>query len=213
MPRTNTPLQSPSKTSLSPNVRQRGPIMLSSHGSHLELKSHSHSHDDHIHHEGCSHQHHHHDHPHAHHHHHYPESGMSRALDKIGLTALSEKLEHEGRWTLISVACFIVALLAREGGMLFASHCFLAGTFLLSGLPQSVEAICVASSGTIDTHVLTALAVIGTLFLGMAQEGALLVLLFQISHTLEEKFTQRASSSIDQLFKSIPTQATLVVRY
>jgi hypothetical protein len=46
----------------------------------------------------------------------------------------------------------------------------LSGTFLLSALPQTVEAVCVAASGKIDTHVLMSLAVIGTLLLGMAQE-------------------------------------------
>lgn len=86
----------------------------------------------------------------------------------------------------------------------------LLGTFILSGIPQTIEAICIAGTGKLDTHVLMSLAVIGTVFLGMAQEGALLLLLFQVSHTLEEKFTARARGNLDRLFSSVPTQATLI---
>ena len=98
-----------------------------------------------------------------------------------------------------------------------------------------VEAACVAGGGTLDIHVLMSLAVLGTLVLGMAEEvssalnpyilnnalqgffvssspfcsrlqGTLLMLLFQISHFLEENFTSRARGSIERLFSSIPTE-------
>lgn len=44
----------------------------------------------------------------------------------------------------------------------------------------------------------------------MALQGALLLLLFQISHFLEEKFTARASGNLSRLFKAVPSKATLV---
>eukprot|EP00798_Chlamydomonas_sp_ICE-L_P027121 gene27121-2349_t len=120
---------------------------------------------------------------------------------------------------LTSITCFIVATLVgiqSVSSVLPASAAAviktvaLATTFLLSGTPQIVEAFCVAGGGNIDTHVLMILAALGTLYLGMAHEGALLLLLFQVSHTLEGKFTSRAQGSLDALFSSIPTQATVV---
>ena len=38
-------------------------------------------------------------------------------------------------------------------------------------------------------------------------QGALLALLFQISHSLEERFTARARTSVERLFANIPTKA------
>ncbi len=46
----------------------------------------------------------------------------------------------------------------------------LAAAFVLVGLPQVVEAACIAAAGIVDTHVLMALAAFGTLYMGMAQE-------------------------------------------
>lgn len=40
-------------------------------------------------------------------------------------------------------------------------------------------------------------------------QGALLLLLFQVSHYLEEKFTMRARGGLEHLFASIPSQVTL----
>ncbi|GAX79391.1 hypothetical protein CEUSTIGMA_g6832.t1 [Chlamydomonas eustigma] len=152
-------------------------------------------------------------------HDHIPDTWLSKSLTKLGVLPLTERLSHDGRWTVASIACFVFALLA---GMEMGSQILgttlasavhvtaLSSTFLISGLPQTVEALCLASAGKIDTHVLTNLAVVGTLLLGMAQEGALLSLLFQISHSLEEKFTAKAKGGVERLFSTIPTQANLV---
>ncbi|KAG1674294.1 hypothetical protein FOA52_013483 [Chlamydomonas sp. UWO 241] len=122
-------------------------------------------------------------------------------------------------WTAVSIASFLAGLAlgsrlvasALGSGMAAALEgACLGGTFLLSGFPQSVEAACIAGTGRIDTHVLMSLAAWGTLAMGMASEGALLLLLFQLSHTLEERFTARATGSVGALLDSIPTQATLV---
>ena len=40
-------------------------------------------------------------------------------------------------------------------------------------------------------------------------QGALLMLLFQISHSLEEKFTARARGSVERLFNSVPSQVRM----
>lgn len=103
---------------------------------------------------------------------------MSRALGSVGLLGLAEQLMHSSVWTAVSVACFLVALLSGKLlpaalGQAQASMVHtvaLTGTFVLSGLPQLVESLCIAGSGKVDTHVLMALAAMGTVFMGMAQE-------------------------------------------
>jgi cation transport ATPase len=41
-------------------------------------------------------------------------------------------------------------------------------------------------------------------------QGALLLLLFQLSHTLEERFTTRARGNLERLFADLPRKATVV---
>ena len=120
------------------------------------------------------------DHQHSEHSHsHYPESNVSRFFHKIGLLQLASTLAHSGRWTLVSILGFLLALILSTDlscnllgpRIAHVAHAMaLSVTFLLSGLPQTVEAACVAGSGQLDTHVLMSLAVFGTLTLGMAQE-------------------------------------------
>ena len=130
----------------------------------------------HDHHHGSA-DHHHSEHSHSHSH--YPESNVSRFFKKIGLLQLASTLAHSGRWTLVSISGFLLALILSTDlassllgpWMAHVAHAMaLSVTFLLSGLPQTVEAACVAGSGQLDTHVLMSLAVFGTLTLGMAQE-------------------------------------------
>jgi hypothetical protein len=42
--------------------------------------------------------------------------------------------------------------------------------WVLSGAPQILESLCTAASGVLNTHVLMALAALGTLYMGMPQE-------------------------------------------
>ena len=45
-------------------------------------------------------------------HSHFPESPVSRLLDRLGLISLSTELTHSGRWTMASITCFAIALMA-----------------------------------------------------------------------------------------------------
>uniref|UniRef100_A0A383V263 P-type ATPase A domain-containing protein n=1 Tax=Tetradesmus obliquus TaxID=3088 RepID=A0A383V263_TETOB len=83
-------------------------------------------------------------------------------------------------------------------------------TYLFSGVPQLAETVGAAAAGKVDTHVLMSLSVIGTLYMGMAQEGALLLLLFRVSHLLEDRLTERAAGSLQRLFDSVPDTASMV---
>jgi hypothetical protein len=100
-------------------------------------------------------------------------------LSKTGLFSLAEHLEHHTAYTVTSVSCFIAALLlpycAAQGFLQAATAAALGKaalglTYLLSGVPQLAETVGAAAAGKVDTHVLMSLSVIGTLYMGMAQE-------------------------------------------
>ncbi|KXZ48383.1 hypothetical protein GPECTOR_28g790 [Gonium pectorale] len=140
-------------------------------------------------------------------------------MRRVGLVQLASRIEHSGALAVASICFFALSLLASlpmvasalgEAAAGSLRNVGLAGTYALSGLPQAVSSVALAAGGQLDTHVLMAAAVVATLCLGMAQEGALLLLLFQVSHFLEERFTTRAQGSLERLFAAMPQRATLV---
>ena len=86
----------------------------------------------------------------GHHHHHdehshYPDSAVMRFLSEIGVINVAHTLAHSGKWTLVSIASFVLAALAgtelaaKLAGSTVAHamhYMALSATFLLSGIPQ-----------------------------------------------------------------------------
>ncbi len=147
------------------------------HLPHPDHDSHSHcSHDhDHEHH----HHHHHHNHDHDHdHHHHFPETPVSRLLEKVGILGLAESMSLSTTCTVLAISCYTASLIlsisaVQQLAPVWASTlqtATLSASLVLLGIPQLVESVCLAAAGVIDTHVLMALAAFGTLYMGMAQE-------------------------------------------
>ena len=62
----------------------------------------------------------------------------------------------------------------------------------------------------LNIHVLTTLAVFGTVALGCAMEGALLLVLFATAHLVEERLTHHAAGDLRALWARVPDQATVV---
>ncbi|KAK9839980.1 hypothetical protein WJX74_001427 [Apatococcus lobatus] len=83
----------------------------------------------------------------------------------------------------------------------------IASIYVMAGIPELVDLAFNLTAGHIDTHVLMTLAVFGTLAIGSALEGALLMVLFQVSHTVEHRLTQRASGSLVSLLDRMPQGA------
>ena len=92
---------------------------------------------------------------------------------------LASRIEHSWICAALSLLCFILAMVSQLPALASAlpsaarSGVYAAGmaaTYFLSGVPQVVSSIAIASSGHLDTHVLMALAVAGTLYLGMVHE-------------------------------------------
>ncbi|KAI8469228.1 MAG: hypothetical protein J3K34DRAFT_459478 [Monoraphidium minutum] len=190
---------------------------------HSHSHDHSHDHAGHAHAHGaggcCSHGH---SHGHGHSHEHFDAatepSAALRALGSTGFFALSEELEHGTSYSLASVAAFALSLglsyAVHRGaalpGAAAAAAVLLAVTYFLSGVPQLAETLIAVARRRVDTHVLMSLSVVGTLYMDMAAEGALLLLLFRVSHLLEAKLTEAAGGNLARLFDSVPSRATLV---
>ncbi|KAK9862975.1 hypothetical protein WJX84_001614 [Apatococcus fuscideae] len=83
----------------------------------------------------------------------------------------------------------------------------IASIYVMAGIPELVDLAFNVTAGQIDTHVLMTLAVFGTLAIGSALEGALLMVLFQVSHTVEHRLTERASGNLWSLMGSMPQGA------
>lgn len=159
-----------------------------------------------------------HEHQHGNHSH-FPDSFLTGFFERLGLVAAAERITHSSACLWAAVLGFFVASLAElpalsallpQGTAPLLAKTALCIPWVLSGAPQILESLCMAASGTLNTHVLMALAALGTLYMGMPQEGALLLLLFQLSHTLEEHFTSRARGNLARLFASVPDKAHVV---
>lgn len=75
---------------------------------------------------------------------------------------------------------------------------------------QFVDVCYELAAFRVTIHVLTTLAVFGTVALGCPLEGALLLVLFATAHKVEEKLSLHAAGDLRALWASVPAQAQLV---
>eukprot|EP00884_Botryococcus_braunii_P016766 jgi/Botrbrau1/3773/Bobra.0183s0008.1 len=208
-----------------------------SHGIHGHNHHHEHSHASHGH--SHHHQHSHASHGHSHHHHHIDRCSqhnhndhnkhnkLQRAFGALfrltGFLQLSEWAEENVIAAALTAALFIIALGANMLAGNLAGYTQISAQwasqvsglaticiYVLAGIPQLVSLCFSLSVGHVDTHVLMTLAVFGTLAIGGALEGALLLVLFQGSHMIEHKLTERAQGDLNSLFARMPEEVVLV---
>lgn len=79
--------------------------------------------------------------------------------------------------------------------------------YFLAGMPALIETIEDLSNLIINIDVLMTLAAFGSVLIGSPMEGALLLVLFAISGSMEEAVTSKAKSSLRELHKLSPTTA------
>jgi len=82
--------------------------------------------------------------------------------------------------------------------------------YALAGTPAFVDMCFEIAAGKLNIHVLTTAAVLGTVVLGCALEGALLLTLFATAHLVEERLTHEAQGNLQVLWASVPKRAQLV---
>ncbi|KAK3235878.1 putative cadmium/zinc-transporting ATPase hma1, chloroplastic, variant 2 [Cymbomonas tetramitiformis] len=85
-----------------------------------------------------------------------------------------------------------------------------AGVFFVLGTPELVHVSSELAKGNINIHVLTSIAVFGTVWLGCAIEGGLLLALFATAKLVEDKLTKKAQGDLRALWNSVPKTATTV---
>jgi len=82
--------------------------------------------------------------------------------------------------------------------------------YLVSGPNEFVDVSYELAVGNINIHVLTTLAVLGTVALGCALEGALLLVLFSTAAFVEMRLTGHARGDLKSLWATVPGEALLV---
>ncbi len=83
----------------------------------------------------------------------------------------------------------------------------LIAVYFFAGIPALIETIEDLSNLIINIDVLMTLAAFGSVLIGSPMEGALLLVLFAISGSMEEAVTSKAKSSLKELHKLSPTTA------
>ncbi len=90
------------------------------------------------------------------------------------------------------------------------SSMVLIAVYFLAGIPSLIESIEDLVDFDVNIDVLMTLAAFSSVMIGSSMEGALLLVLFAISGSLEDMVTSKAKGSINQLHKLSPTKATVI---
>ena len=109
------------------------------------------------------------------------------------------------------VATFIFMLLGGFGTSLGLpaglKFWFFLAAYLTGGWHGTIHGIRSVLKGTVDVDLLMILAALGAAYVNHAFEGAMLLFLFSLSHTLQEMAIERSRSAISALMKLRPETA------
>ncbi|MEI8365865.1 MAG: cation-translocating P-type ATPase [Parachlamydiaceae bacterium] len=90
------------------------------------------------------------------------------------------------------------------------SHLLLVTVYFLAGAPSLIESIEDLLEGDVNIDILMTLAAFSSVFIGSGMEGALLLVLFALSGSMEDAVTAQAKGSLSSLHKLSPTIACVV---
>lgn len=105
---------------------------------------------------------------------------------------------------------FLSLLLSFHPTLMPLSNLALTLVFFIVGVPSLIEAIEHVINLEINIDVLMTLAAFSSIPIGGGLEGALLLVLFSISHSMEHAVTDKAKSAISSLTKLTPTTASVI---
>jgi len=113
---------------------------------------------------------------------------------------------------LLSVIATFIFMLLGEFGKRFGLPVELAPWFFLiayltGGWHGTIHGVRSVLKGTVDVDLLMILAALGAAYVNHAFEGAMLLFLFSLSHTLQEMAIERSRSAISALMKLRPETA------
>lgn len=90
------------------------------------------------------------------------------------------------------------------------SHLLLIFVYFLAGIPALIESIEDLASFEINIDILMTLAAFSSVMIGSAMEGALLLVLFALSGSMEDAVTSKAKRAISSLHKLAPSKAFVI---
>ena len=90
------------------------------------------------------------------------------------------------------------------------SHFTLVLVYFLAGIPALIESIEDLANLDINIDILMTLAAFASILIGSSMEGALLLVLFALSGSLEDAVESKAKQSISSLSKLSPTKASVI---
>jgi Cd2+/Zn2+-exporting ATPase len=130
---------------------------------------------------------------------------------QIPLDGLQARLQ-ENRELLFSLLSGSLLLIGWLGGLLLGfpallSIGFYVAAYIFGGWDVSQHAWHAVRERRFDTDLLMVIAAIGAAFLGQFAEGALLLFLFSLGHSLEERALDRARSAVRALADLAPKTA------
>lgn len=90
------------------------------------------------------------------------------------------------------------------------SHLFLVFVYFFAGIPALIESVEDLVNLDVNIDVLMTLAAFSSVLIGSSLEGALLLVLFALSGSIEDSVTAKARGSLSRLHKLSPTKATVI---
>lgn len=90
------------------------------------------------------------------------------------------------------------------------SHLLLVFVYFLAGIPSLIEAVEDLANFEINIDILMTLAAFSSILIGSSMEGALLLVLFALSGSMEDAVTMKAKHAISSLHRISPTKASVI---
>ncbi|QDZ23613.1 heavy metal transporting ATPase [Chloropicon primus] len=147
---------------------------------------------------------------------------LRRVFDALRLTDYAGYVKERIGFTVASGVLLVLAgLLSYVGGNGVAGaaqnvlwsrlgRACLCSVYGILGVPALLDLSYNLVAFRINIHVLTMLAVFGTVVIGSPLEGALLLVLFEFAHAVEDKLTSAARGDLTSLLESTPKVAVTV---
>lgn len=90
------------------------------------------------------------------------------------------------------------------------SNILVVSVYFLAGIPALIESLEDLATFEINIDILMTLAAFSSVLIGSSMEGALLLVLFALSGSMEDAVTAKAKGSISSLHKLSPTKACVI---
>ena len=145
------------------------------------------------------------------------QKAIERRINDLGYLVPKEGARRwylENRSLIFSLSAGLALLIGWSGEQFLSfpgelSLVFYLAAYLLAGWDTAIHAWHALKARTFDTDLLMIAAALGAAFLGEYAEGALLLFLFSLSHTLEDRILDRARGAIRGLADLAPKTAMI----